>query len=150
MSVPPVDIAKAVANPRLLDGQSIQVNVGELRKLVARAGLVLDPMKRGAPPAAVDDLADSAAEPLRMAAWLAANEHAEDGVTYSMSKAQVKALLAEMAVPDDVRDILGMWCDPLQVPTSMHKDGTTILAWLRTLPPRKRKRPAIMHTSVAG
>ena len=62
MSVPPVDIAKAVANPRLLDGQSIQVNVGELRKLVARAGLVLDPMKRGTPPAAVDDLADSAGE----------------------------------------------------------------------------------------
>ena len=71
MSVPPVDIAKAVANPRLLDGQSIQVNVGELRKLVARAGLVLDThmmgaMVRGAPPAAVDDLADSAAEPLRL------------------------------------------------------------------------------------
>ena len=64
MSVPPVDIAKAVANPRLLDGQSIQVNVGELRKLVARAGLEY---VAPAPAPAVDDLAESAAEPLRMA-----------------------------------------------------------------------------------
>ena len=72
MSVPPVDIAKAVANPRLLDGQSIQVNVGELRKLVERAGLVLDThmmgaMVRGTPPATVDDLDESDNEPLRMA-----------------------------------------------------------------------------------
>ena len=35
MSVPPINIAQAVANPRLKDEQGIMVNVGELRKLVA-------------------------------------------------------------------------------------------------------------------
>lgn len=37
MSAPPINIADAVANPRLKDGQAISVNVGELRKLVALA-----------------------------------------------------------------------------------------------------------------
>ena len=51
----------------------------------------------------------------RMASWFATNEHAEDAVTYSMSKVQVKALLAEMGALRERQAALGVaWHDILE------------------------------------